>query len=293
MSTFDLTGISWVRLSFVDVFGTAHSMQIPASRFAEAAERGVPFDGSSLEGRARRDRDRHAPAARPSARLCRTDEGVARAVCVVLARGRLAVAGRSPHRARDGARPDRRPRHRLHGLGRTRVLPARRGRRPDRPGRLLRRVRGPRHGRRASRRREARGLGRRRRLRSTTRPAPASTRSTSRPLPAIELADALVLAKQIDPRDGGGRGPDRDVHGAPALGRAGQRPAPAPAVRATASPTTTASSPRKAARSSPGSSSTPAGCPRSPRRPSTPTSGSTPAPRRRAPPSGRTPTAAR
>ena len=28
MSTFDLSGTSWVRLSFVDVFGTAHSMQI-------------------------------------------------------------------------------------------------------------------------------------------------------------------------------------------------------------------------------------------------------------------------
>ena len=47
MSTLDLNDISWVRLSFVDVFGTAHSMQIPASRFAEAAEKGVPFDGSS------------------------------------------------------------------------------------------------------------------------------------------------------------------------------------------------------------------------------------------------------
>ena len=53
MSGFDFTGISWVRLSFVDVFGTAHSMQIPRSRFAEAAENGVVFDGSSLEGRAR------------------------------------------------------------------------------------------------------------------------------------------------------------------------------------------------------------------------------------------------
>jgi len=52
MSTLDLSGISWVRLSFVDVFGTAHSMQIPASRFSEAAEQGVAFDGSSLEGRA-------------------------------------------------------------------------------------------------------------------------------------------------------------------------------------------------------------------------------------------------
>ena len=83
MSTFNLTGISWVRLSFVDVFGAAHSMQIPASRLAEAAEKGVPFDGSSLEGRARvMETDmRLLPDV---ASLVRTDEGVARAVCVVL-----------------------------------------------------------------------------------------------------------------------------------------------------------------------------------------------------------------
>ncbi|HEY5540421.1 MAG TPA: glutamine synthetase family protein [Coriobacteriia bacterium] len=83
MSTFDLSDISWVRLSFVDVFGTAHSMQIPASRLAEAAETGLPFDGSSLEGRARvMETDmRLLP---DTASLVRTDEGIARAVCVVL-----------------------------------------------------------------------------------------------------------------------------------------------------------------------------------------------------------------
>ena len=53
MSSIDMNDLSWIRLSFVDVFGTAHSMQIPMSRWAAAAENGVLFDGSSLEGRAR------------------------------------------------------------------------------------------------------------------------------------------------------------------------------------------------------------------------------------------------
>ncbi|HVT77387.1 MAG TPA: glutamine synthetase family protein [Acidimicrobiales bacterium] len=49
----DLSGVAWVRLTFVDVFGTGNSVQLPAERFAEACERGLPFDGSALEGRAR------------------------------------------------------------------------------------------------------------------------------------------------------------------------------------------------------------------------------------------------
>ena len=83
MSTFDLSDVSWVRLSFVDVFGTAHSMQIPASRFDEAAERGVPFDGSSLEGRARLIETDMRLLPDPSS-LVLTEGGVARVVCVVL-----------------------------------------------------------------------------------------------------------------------------------------------------------------------------------------------------------------
>src|SRR5206468_815729 len=46
-------GVSWVRLSFVDVFGGAHSVQLPADRFPIACDEGAPFDGSALEGRAR------------------------------------------------------------------------------------------------------------------------------------------------------------------------------------------------------------------------------------------------
>lgn len=49
----DLDGVQWVRLTFVDVFGTSNSLQLPASRFAAAVERGEPFDGSALQGRVR------------------------------------------------------------------------------------------------------------------------------------------------------------------------------------------------------------------------------------------------
>jgi len=83
MSMSDLTGISWVRLSFVDVFGTGHAMLIPASHFEAAVEAGVPFDGSSLEGRARFIETDMRLLPDPST-LVPTGDGVARAVCVVL-----------------------------------------------------------------------------------------------------------------------------------------------------------------------------------------------------------------
>lgn len=83
MADFDVTGLSWVRLSFVDVFGTAHALQIPASRFSAAAEKGVAFDGSSLEGRARLIETDMRLLPDP-ATLVDTAEGIARAVCVVL-----------------------------------------------------------------------------------------------------------------------------------------------------------------------------------------------------------------
>lgn len=83
MSDFDLTGLSWVRLSFVDVFGTAHAMLIPAPRFRQAAEKGVVFDGSSLEGRARLIENdmRLMP---DTSTLIDIAEGIARVTCVVL-----------------------------------------------------------------------------------------------------------------------------------------------------------------------------------------------------------------
>jgi glutamine synthetase len=43
----------WIRLSFVDVFGTPNSVLVPDERWDEAVARGVLFDGSALEGRAR------------------------------------------------------------------------------------------------------------------------------------------------------------------------------------------------------------------------------------------------
>jgi glutamine synthetase len=43
----------WVRLTFVDVFGTSNSVQLPAARFDDAVANGAAFDGSSLQGRAR------------------------------------------------------------------------------------------------------------------------------------------------------------------------------------------------------------------------------------------------
>ncbi len=79
----DLTGISWVRLSFVDVFGVSHSMQLPAERFAAAVARGEPFDGSSLEGRARLLEVDMRLRPDPET-LVHLGYGLARAVCTVL-----------------------------------------------------------------------------------------------------------------------------------------------------------------------------------------------------------------
>jgi len=53
MTATDLEGVRWVRLTFVDVFGTSNSLQLPAGRFAEAVADGELFDGSALQGRAR------------------------------------------------------------------------------------------------------------------------------------------------------------------------------------------------------------------------------------------------
>jgi glutamine synthetase len=45
--------IDWYLCSFVDVFGQAGSLVVPATAFDDAVANGVPFDGSALEGRAR------------------------------------------------------------------------------------------------------------------------------------------------------------------------------------------------------------------------------------------------
>ncbi len=49
----NLEGLKWVRLVFVDVFGAAHAVVLPADRFVTAVEKGAPFDGSALAGRVR------------------------------------------------------------------------------------------------------------------------------------------------------------------------------------------------------------------------------------------------
>ena len=48
-----MTHFEWIRLSFVDVFGTLNAMVLPGDRFDEVMNEGVLFDGSALEGRAR------------------------------------------------------------------------------------------------------------------------------------------------------------------------------------------------------------------------------------------------
>lgn len=79
----NLDGISWVRLSFVDVFGTSHSVQLPAARFERAVVNGEPFDGSALEGRARLVESDMLLRPDP-ATLMQIGPGVARAACTVL-----------------------------------------------------------------------------------------------------------------------------------------------------------------------------------------------------------------
>ncbi len=82
MAAVDLAGIEWVRLSFVDVFGTSNAVQIPASRFAAAAEHGATFDGSALEGQFRHLESDMLLRPDP-ATLVDLGDGIARAVCTV------------------------------------------------------------------------------------------------------------------------------------------------------------------------------------------------------------------
>lgn len=78
-----LDGLTWVRLTFVDVFGGGHSFQVPSRLFLDAVEHGVPFDGSALEGRSRLVEKDMRLKADPST-LRRIDDRVGRAVCNVM-----------------------------------------------------------------------------------------------------------------------------------------------------------------------------------------------------------------
>ena len=46
-------GVEFISLQFTDILGTIKSVTIPVSGLSEALERGIWFDGSSIEGFAR------------------------------------------------------------------------------------------------------------------------------------------------------------------------------------------------------------------------------------------------
>ena len=83
MSDLDLTGVAWVRLVFVDVFGGTHSIQLPAARFDEANRSGVPFDGSALQGPTRQLEEDMLLVPDP-ATLVATGGGLARVACTAM-----------------------------------------------------------------------------------------------------------------------------------------------------------------------------------------------------------------
>jgi glutamine synthetase len=78
----NLLDVDWIRLSFVDVFGATHSVQLPAANFPHAVERGAPFDGSALEGRARHLEEDMLLVPDPDS-LVEMGERVARVACTV------------------------------------------------------------------------------------------------------------------------------------------------------------------------------------------------------------------
>lgn len=73
----------WVKLTFVDVFGTNCALTVPAERLGEATSVGIPFDGSSLEGPARYLESDMRLLADP-ATLIDHGRGDGRVVCTVL-----------------------------------------------------------------------------------------------------------------------------------------------------------------------------------------------------------------
>jgi glutamine synthetase len=83
MPVTDIDGLRWIRLVFVDVFGAAHAVVLPATRFATAVGKGAPFDGSALEGRARHFEEDMLLRPDPTT-LLDLGEGQGRASCTVI-----------------------------------------------------------------------------------------------------------------------------------------------------------------------------------------------------------------
>ncbi|MFC0080756.1 glutamine synthetase family protein [Aciditerrimonas ferrireducens] len=48
-----LSGVRWVRLCFVDLFGTLRAIHVPAPQVRRVLDHGMVFDGSAIEGRVR------------------------------------------------------------------------------------------------------------------------------------------------------------------------------------------------------------------------------------------------
>ncbi|MDQ1376309.1 MAG: glutamine synthetase [Acidimicrobiaceae bacterium] len=76
-------GLRWIRLVFVDVFGAAHAVALPAAHFTDALEKGAPFDGSALAGRARHFEEDMVLRPDP-ATLLDLGEGQGRVACTVI-----------------------------------------------------------------------------------------------------------------------------------------------------------------------------------------------------------------
>ena len=79
----DLTGIAWVQLCAVDVFGSTHAMLLPAAHFGAAVAGGELFDGSAREGPGRVIETDMRLRPDPSS-LIRLGGGLARVNCTVL-----------------------------------------------------------------------------------------------------------------------------------------------------------------------------------------------------------------
>ncbi|MGH9125474.1 MAG: glutamine synthetase family protein [Acidimicrobiales bacterium] len=77
-----MENVRWVRLVFVDVFGGSHAVVVPAHRYQVALEKGAPFDGSALAGRARHFEE-DMVLQPDAASFLDLGDGVGRVTCIV------------------------------------------------------------------------------------------------------------------------------------------------------------------------------------------------------------------